>query len=292
VIASGCIAAGVVRANRFMRAGYERGLSSIKIALTQMEATGIRDVDYWRDSVRWLGKASNAVNERNFCLAAVQLMFHAHLQLQDSIRLDVIRAASNIGMAESDIDVLEKVLWILAEVVPTEGCGESILLKFLSSVSLKVVAVGELSSIRSEIIPSLLRLSAKVDIESFHSIVDLVLRKVNAPGKALWTLADILPDLVKSPCSETIFTDKLCVRLGQVLLLTPSIKAKMHLARACRKILTSPDCSETVRATLMENMRTCESWLDRAEAPVDLPAGLYRKYRHALQAELEEALHH
>lgn len=269
-----------------MKPGYHIGLDSILAALER----GENDLHYWRDSVRWLAKTSNVVGERNFCLQALNVMYRV-FQLKEAIRDDVIKASCSLApTAFNHIEVLERLVWILAE-ISTEA-DEPCLEGFCCALVDKIAIVGSLSKTRVDIIPSLVRLIGKFanTTDLLWILAEIILREDDAPGKIVWTLADHLPfrNRFGERESEEI---RLYQRLGFVLLSSSSLKAKLHVCRAIGRIVKSDEWPWALRDELCERLRVCLAWVEGdSESNHDIDLALYRKYRQGLWEELSKSL--
>lgn len=269
------------------KGGYCIGLDTIVQALEH----GERDLNYWRDSVRWLAKASTVVRERSFCLQALNVMHRLVSLLDDSIRGDVVRASCSLApVAFGHVEVLERLLWMLVEI--STAAEATILGRFCADVVDKIVMVGELSKTRVEIMPSLIRLIGKVEPSSdlLRPLAEIVLREDDAPGKVLWTLADHLP-LWNASWEGGGDDTWICQRMGLVLLSTSSLKAKLHLCKAIGRVLQCEEGPCSLRDDLSMHLQTCRTWLERDGADNhDIDATLYWKYRQRLEEELNTLL--
>lgn len=285
------------------RRGFAEGMESVRAALDQMMATGERDVDYWRDAVRWLVWASSVLQERSFCIAALQLLGQVCDQLGDPIRLDAIRRICSMRPGWENAEVLEKLVWLLAELVP-ETCREPAVEEFATDLVERVLLVGDLSALRVEIIPSLLRLAARLvtkDAGLFYGLAALVIRDHGSSGKALWTVADLLADKVRlfyaggdgGGSSDGEDWERLIRDLGLVLLTTSSLKAKIHIARCLRQVRCQSHCPAPLARHLGEMLAKCRRWLENecVAEMFALEPPLFEKYRASLHAELA-GLHH
>lgn len=273
-------------------------MESVRAALDRMMATGERDVDYWRDAVRWLVWASSVLQERSFCIAALQLLGQVCGQLGDPIRLDAIRRICSMRPGWENVEVLEKLVWLLAELVP-ETCREPVVEQFAADLVERVLLVGDLSALRVEIIPSLLRLAARLvakDCSSlFYGLAALVVRDHESSGKALWTTADLLADRVRFDGGGNDDEDweGLIHDLGLVLLTTSSLKAKIHVARCMRQVRHQTHCPAALAQYLGEMLAKCRRWLDNecVAEMFALEPPLFHKYRASLHAELASTSH-
>ncbi|PJF18106.1 hypothetical protein PSACC_02078 [Paramicrosporidium saccamoebae] len=213
-------------------------------------------------------------------------MFQVWSKLGEYIKGDVVRAVLGISLAEMNVEVLEKVLWVLAEMATKEDCSSPQMIDFLETVVDRIMRIG--GSVRFELLPALTRLSAKLPAERldcFTSLADMILKRSDLPGKVLWTLADAMSEVVTFEL-EHISWSKLCLRLGQALMTTSNLKAKQHIASACNKIILQPNCPVFLRDSLIGNLELCHVWLMRSDQPVDIDSELYRKYYDSLLSEL------
>jgi hypothetical protein len=271
--------------------GYQEGLETIREALSVL-AGGAQDIDYWRDAVRWLGRMANLVGERAFCLPALQLMFQVWTELGEYIKGDVIRAVLGISLVEMNVEVLEKVLWVLAETATKDDCSSPNMIDFIETVVDRIMRIG--GSVRYELLPALIRLSARLPaerIDCFANLADMILKGPDPPGKVLWTLADAMGEIVAFEL-EHVDWSKLCLRLGQALMTTSSLKAKQHIALACNKIILQANCPIFLKDSIIDNLELCHVWLMRSDQPVDIDDGLYRKYYDSLLNELAKTNGH
>lgn len=268
--------------------GYSEGLERVREELGNEALRG--DVNYWRDSIRWLGKASNVVKERSFCLIAIQIMHQTYQNLGVLIKIEIIKSLTLMKVAETDVEILEKILWLLAEVTRTEDCTMTCLIIFLHRVTLRIAMLGELKSCaRFEILPALLRICSRSSVQfrnDFRSLVEMILFSNDlAPGKVLWTLADTLLEMVAFTEEPEEWT-RICTRLSNVLIQTPSIKAKQHIAKVCNEIINLNDCPSNLKGIILRNLEICNNWIERVEKPDDIDCELFVKYCESLRYEL------
>lgn len=272
--------------------GYQLGLSTIREALGQLCKGEVRDIHYWKDSIRWLGRTCNLVRDRVFVLSALSIMQQVNEILEGAVRVEILRASCGLQLEGTDVDVLERILRLASSVICATDIKDGQVIRFVSTLVDTVVAAGDPSSMRAEIVPHLLRVCCTLSAtEHLLALAEIILNHFDSvSGKVLWTLADVL--LSANICFADAFEggDQRWVRVGillaQSLIANPSLKAKWHVARALNHIRLLPDCPAGVSKVIEAQMSLCRQWLERTDAPSSLEPDLYEKYRQGLLFEL------
>lgn len=276
----------------YTETGYQLGLNTIREALEQLCEGETRDIHYWKDSIRWLGRTCNLVRDRVFILSALSIMQQVSDILRDTVRVEILRASCGLQLESTDVDILERILRLASSAICAADVKEGQVMRFVSALVDTVISAGDPGSMRVEIISHLLRVCCTLSAnEHLLALAEMILKQSDSVnGKVLWTLADAI--LSTNICFADAFEggDQRWVGvarlLAQSLIANPSMKAKWHVARALNHIRLLPDCPAGILRVIQTQMSLCRQWLEHTDAPSSLEPDLYEKYRQGLLSEL------
>jgi len=282
--------------------GYTLGLESIRQELNNTLRSdggshGVsweKDIHYWKDAIKWLSSTAALIPTRSFIAEALFIMQQVNEHFSNErVRLIVVRAACSMKMVNDDVECLEKLLKLVSQTIRLDDRDEIVFRAFLDNVMQTIFSSGEISATRAELVPYLLRICSSCHLdESLQTLASLILDcNEDVPGKILWTLANVVSERIQSLDGDGDGYDtwiETSYSLGLTLLRTSNIKAKWHIARACRHIIGLGDCPIALRSFLAVQFETCREWVLRAEAPVELEDDLFIRYKEGLLAELSK----